>query len=122
MEGLGEDLRAWLEGRVVGAHESGRVAKARKWVARNPALAALALTVFVTLPVAAIFVTHAVLTRDRVLAAEQHERSARVESHVERGYFELGAGDSASAAAEFEAAAALAAGRPEIEAGIELAL
>ncbi len=36
---MGEDLRAYLEGRVVGAYETGPVAELRKWVARNKALA-----------------------------------------------------------------------------------
>jgi serine/threonine protein kinase len=37
---LAEDLRAYLEGRVVGAYETGALAEARKWVRRNRALAA----------------------------------------------------------------------------------
>jgi WD40 repeat protein len=43
---MAEDLRAWLEHRVVGAHEHGFGAHLRKWVARNRiAAAALALLV-----------------------------------------------------------------------------
>jgi len=34
-----EDLRAYLEGRVVAAYETGAVAELRKWIARNRALA-----------------------------------------------------------------------------------
>jgi tetratricopeptide (TPR) repeat protein len=46
MLALAEDLRAFLEGRVVGAFETGAVAEARKWIRRNKALAgALAATV-----------------------------------------------------------------------------
>ncbi len=37
---LAEDLRAWLEGRVVAAHESGRVAHFVRWVDRNRGFAA----------------------------------------------------------------------------------
>jgi len=37
---LADDLRAFLEGRVVGAFETGAVAEARKWVRRNKPLAA----------------------------------------------------------------------------------
>jgi WD40 repeat protein/serine/threonine protein kinase len=40
MRPLAEDLRAYLEGRVVSAFESGRLARIRKWVGRNKALAA----------------------------------------------------------------------------------
>ena len=35
MEALAADLRAFLEGRVVGAFESGAWAELRKWVGRN---------------------------------------------------------------------------------------
>jgi serine/threonine protein kinase/WD40 repeat protein len=40
MAGLTEDLRAYLEGRVVQAYESGAFAEFRKWIARNRAFAA----------------------------------------------------------------------------------
>jgi formylglycine-generating enzyme required for sulfatase activity len=40
MDELAADLRAWLEGRVVGAHERGPWAELRKWIARNRALSA----------------------------------------------------------------------------------
>ncbi len=39
MKDLAEDLRAYLEGRVVGAFEKGAFAVARKWILRNKALA-----------------------------------------------------------------------------------
>jgi len=39
MSGLAEDLRAFLEGRVVRAYETGAVAEFRKWVVRNKPLA-----------------------------------------------------------------------------------
>ncbi len=42
MEDLADDLRAYLERRVVRAYETGAVAELRKWVARNKALAATA--------------------------------------------------------------------------------
>jgi hypothetical protein len=41
---LSEDLRAYLEGRVVRAYESGRFAELRKWVGRNRALSGAILT------------------------------------------------------------------------------
>ena len=40
MLALGRDLQAFLEGRVVGAYETGAVAEFRKWVGRNRGLAA----------------------------------------------------------------------------------
>ncbi len=39
MLGLTEDLRAYLEGRVVSAYESGALAEFRKWIGRNRAFA-----------------------------------------------------------------------------------
>ena len=39
MQGLGDDLRAYIEGRVVRAHETGAWPEAKKWVKRNRALA-----------------------------------------------------------------------------------
>lgn len=39
MAALGDDLRAFLEQRVVAAYETGAVAELKKWVARNKALA-----------------------------------------------------------------------------------
>jgi len=40
MLAVAEDLRAFLEGRVVGAFETGALAEARKWIRRNTPLAA----------------------------------------------------------------------------------
>jgi len=45
MQGLADDLRAFLEGRVVQAFETGAVAELKKWVTRNKGLAAALLTV-----------------------------------------------------------------------------
>jgi len=42
MAELGEDLRAWMEGRVVRAYETGALAEFRKWIRRNKALAGTA--------------------------------------------------------------------------------
>ena len=46
------DLRAYLEGRVVGAFESGTLAQARKWVLRHRALTFLALAVLIVAAIA----------------------------------------------------------------------
>ena len=39
MQALADDLRAWLEGRVVRAYETGALAEARKWILRNKGIA-----------------------------------------------------------------------------------
>ena len=48
-EELAEDLRAFLEGRVVLAYETGTWAETRKWVHRNKPLAASLATALVLL-------------------------------------------------------------------------
>ncbi len=49
MMAMAEDLRAYLEGRVVGAYEAGAVAQLKKWVLRNKATAAAMGGLIVTL-------------------------------------------------------------------------
>ena len=57
MEELGSDLRAYLEGRVVKAYETGALASMRKWTARNRTLsiAVAALLVLTALFVAGMY-------------------------------------------------------------------
>lgn len=47
MVALSEDLRAYLEGRVVRAYESGRFAELRKWIGRNRALSGALLAALI---------------------------------------------------------------------------
>ncbi|MFO1076792.1 MAG: bifunctional serine/threonine-protein kinase/formylglycine-generating enzyme family protein [Planctomycetota bacterium] len=49
-----EDLRAYLEHRVVAAYEAGAIAELRKWIGRNRALAGAVLSAIVILVVAAV--------------------------------------------------------------------
>jgi formylglycine-generating enzyme required for sulfatase activity len=49
MSALHEDLRAYLEGRVVQAHERGPLAELRKWVGRNKGLTAASLAALLVL-------------------------------------------------------------------------
>ncbi|MBK7643305.1 MAG: protein kinase [Planctomycetes bacterium] len=73
MEQLGEDLRAHLERRVVGAYETGAWAQARKWVLRNRALAASLAAVLLVL-VAGLVVSLVFKSRADVKAAEAATR------------------------------------------------
>jgi len=57
MHELSNDLRAWLEGRVVRAYETGAWAEARKWIARNRGLATAISGVVLSLAVGAIVAT-----------------------------------------------------------------
>ncbi len=59
MRALADDLRAWLEGRVVGAHRTGVLAEVRKWVLRNRMLAAASLLVLASLVAGAALQYHA---------------------------------------------------------------
>ena len=67
MSELGDDLRAYLEGRVVRAHRTGVVAELRKWIGRNRATAA-ALAVAAVLALGAL---GSVLYMERVKNREE---------------------------------------------------
>ena len=54
MVSMAHDLRAWLEGRVVGAHGTGSLVAVRKWVRRNPWLSAAILLALASLLLAAV--------------------------------------------------------------------
>jgi len=98
MEGLREDLSAFLDGRVVSAYESGAWAQLRKWVRRNRGLAGTSGAACLLLLVA--FLSSIVFEREAQANAElasQEQRAAeaardevlelsllqRVEGHVE---------------------------------------
>lgn len=54
---LADDLQAWLDGRAIIARPINRVARMRRWAARNPWLAASMLTTLTTLLVASLITT-----------------------------------------------------------------
>ena len=62
---LSEDLRAYLEGRVVRAYESGRFAELRKWIGRNRALSGALLSALL-LAVVGVLSTGVVRYRERL--------------------------------------------------------
>jgi serine/threonine protein kinase len=55
MEALRDDLRAYLEGRVVSAYESGGLAELKKWTRRNRGLSAALLVLVAMLGLLAVF-------------------------------------------------------------------
>jgi tetratricopeptide (TPR) repeat protein len=88
MSGLAEDLRAYLEGKVVQAFETGAIAELRKWVARNKPLAG-AMAAGVLALVAGLATTllqkrradhNAALALDREQLAIQSEAKATAEA------------------------------------------
>ena len=75
-EAMARDLRAWLEGRVVVAHESGAWPELRKWVGRNKALAAAVLAALVAVTGGAAGM--AVFEREGRLGVEREELIGKV--------------------------------------------
>jgi len=84
MSALGEDLRAYLEGRVVSAHQTGAVVELRKWMLRNRALAASIaagiLVLAVGLVVSLVFADRA--ERSRLRADEERLQATRAATLV----------------------------------------
>jgi eukaryotic-like serine/threonine-protein kinase len=82
MSGLAEDLRAYLEGRVVQAHESGAIAELRKWVSRNRPLAAAMAAGMVALiaGLATTLVQKGRADRSAALAIEREQAAVKSEA------------------------------------------
>jgi len=85
---LADDLRAFLENRVVRAYETGPVAELRKWVVRNRSFAAT-IGASVLALVAALFVANAAKTdarreRDQVLRLSDVQRLKDLETDEKR--------------------------------------
>jgi formylglycine-generating enzyme required for sulfatase activity/serine/threonine protein kinase len=72
MLGLAEDLRAYLEGRVVRAYETGAVAEFRKWVARNKALAATASSAVLIIVMGSAIAALVLARKNEQLTTSEH--------------------------------------------------
>ena len=90
MVALGEDLRAYLEGRVVSAYETGAWVEARKWIQRNKPLAA-SLAAAVALLIGGLATSlvfkakaddNALLAQTQAGIAADNERDARAQERV----------------------------------------
>ncbi|MCA8951705.1 MAG: protein kinase, partial [Planctomycetes bacterium] len=79
---LGDDLRAWLEGRVVRAHATGAWVELRKWIGRNRALAAASAALVVALLVALIVTI--------VLGGQANRAAARLAAELRINNLERG--------------------------------
>jgi serine/threonine protein kinase/tetratricopeptide (TPR) repeat protein len=75
MQALAEDLRAYLEGRVVSAFEAGTWAETRKWVRRNKALATSIAAAIVILALSVVTSTH-LAVQAKESASETQEAAA----------------------------------------------
>ncbi len=71
---LGEDLRAYLENRVVGAHRTGAAVEFRKWVGRNRAVASIAAVLLVVLIVAGFVVADTERSRREQAEGDRDQR------------------------------------------------
>jgi formylglycine-generating enzyme required for sulfatase activity len=76
MEAMSEDLRAFLENRVVRAHRTGALPELRKWMARNPVVAAAVSAALVVTVVAGVLVASSESRRARVVQARYDEELA----------------------------------------------
>ncbi|MFT5287242.1 MAG: tRNA A-37 threonylcarbamoyl transferase component Bud32/tetratricopeptide (TPR) repeat protein [Planctomycetota bacterium] len=90
MSALALDLSAYVEGRVVGAHEAGALAEAKKWIQRNKALAssvAIAIGLLVLGLAASIWLRGVAIENAKLAELNAEERTAQVrisnESRVE---------------------------------------
>jgi len=93
---LAQDLRAYLEGRVVAAYETGAWAEARKWVKRNRPLAgSLAAAVLaIVLGVVAFAVEAGRATRAAAAAARNAKQAELNAEHAERNAVEARASEA----------------------------
>jgi len=83
---LGDDLRAFLEGRVVAAYETGAVAELRKWVARNRATATAAAAAVVLAVIGSVGVGVSESSRRAQVEAKNQElEAARAEEARQAG-------------------------------------
>ncbi len=80
MAALAEDLRAFLEGRVVHAFETGAWADARKWIVRNRALAFSLTAAILGLAggLVASLILHAYATRNEKAAIEERNKVLQI--------------------------------------------
>ncbi len=80
MSALAEDLRAYLEGRVVHAYETGAWAEARKWVRRNKSLAG-SLAAAVVLLAAGLVTSSSLYVSAKENAKQASENASRAEEN-----------------------------------------
>ncbi|MBL8693988.1 MAG: SUMF1/EgtB/PvdO family nonheme iron enzyme [Planctomycetes bacterium] len=81
MNALAEDLRAYLERRVVKAYESGTWAETKKWVQRNKALSGSMAAALVVVSGLGLYAnSQAADAREQALRAERGESEARLQA------------------------------------------
>jgi WD40 repeat protein len=82
---VGEDLRAWLEGRVVRAHSTGAIVEFRKWIGRNRAFAAtVAAAITVALGLAATLAVQQSRANDELAVERDAAKKSAEEAQAAR--------------------------------------
>lgn len=101
---LAQDLRAWLEGRVVHAFESGRLAELRKWHRRNPGLALSLHALAAILVLSSLSLWWLQTAREREVAGKEAEVERRsYAAELRQAKLSLAAGSTDEARAALEA-------------------
>jgi len=81
MVGMAEDIRAYVEGRVVRAHRTGAMAEFQKWVVRNKATAAAVAALLLVALGGSLFIAWQQRRRlDEVSRAQAEEQRARTDA------------------------------------------
>ena len=78
-DGMAEDLQAFLDGRVVQAHQTGTFAEFTNWVSRNKATAFASGLVLLSLTALAVLQT---ISKDKIATAFHQEEKARKETQL----------------------------------------
>ncbi len=86
MAAMAEDLRSYLEGRVVRAHRTGAIAELRKWMGRNPIASRLAVVSLLASLALVAAGTMLATKWDEVQAGEAQAARALREAWLEGGF------------------------------------
>ena len=98
---LADDLRAYLEDRVVQAHRTGAFVELRKWIRRNRTITIAAALLLAALPLLAELVARRPAQREAVRLAEAQAHLDWVEEHLAQGFVHLSNAEYQQAFAAF---------------------
>ncbi|MFT7619227.1 MAG: serine/threonine protein kinase, partial [Planctomycetota bacterium] len=103
-EGLADDLKAVQEYRPIAAKPVSIFGRAARWSKRHPARACLILALVIGLPLITGLLGYIRANQPQLEKQALIERDARVEKHLEKGFYELHHGSSKKAIEAFELA------------------
>lgn len=114
------DLRAILRTEPIAARPIGVAGRVLRWAKRSPAKAALAAAMIIGLPLVAALGGFIMAHMPQLEAQKRADRFEKIESLIERGFFELHHGDVATGLAQFTEALTLDPQSPEALVGTVL--